>query len=77
MTSLLFSSRNFVLSAAAAMSVFGLDGSLVVVEANERQRSRDPKQGYSRFKVGDAKVTAFMTASGKRCTILLTSKMPP
>jgi len=32
MTSLLFSRRNLVLSAATAMAVFGLDGSLAVVE---------------------------------------------
>lgn len=59
MTSLLFSRRNLVLSAATAMAVFGLDGSLAVVEAKQRQRTPDPKQGYSRFKVGDAEVTAF------------------
>ncbi len=58
MTSLLFSRRNLVLSAATAMAVFGLDGSLAVVEAKQRQRTPDPKQGYSRFKVGDAEVTA-------------------
>jgi glyoxylase-like metal-dependent hydrolase (beta-lactamase superfamily II) len=59
MTSLLFSRRHFVLSAATAMAAFGLDGRLAVVEAGQHQRTPDPKQGYSRFKVGDAEVTAF------------------
>ena len=58
MTSLLFSRRNLVLSATTTAAVFGLDGILAVVEAKQRQRTLDPKQGYLRFKVGDAEVTA-------------------
>jgi hypothetical protein len=55
---LLLSRRNLVLSAATAMTVFGLDGSLAIVEAKQRQRTPDPKLGYLHFKVGDAEVTA-------------------
>ena len=57
MTSIL-SRRDLVLSATTAMAAFGLDGSLAIVEAKQRQRTPDPKQGYLRFKVGDAEVTA-------------------
>jgi hypothetical protein len=53
-----FSRRDLVLAATTAMAVFGLDGSLAIVEAKQRQRTPDPKQGYLHFKVGDAEVTA-------------------
>src|ERR1700761_2292142 len=60
MTSLI-SRRRMLFSAATAMAAFGLDANLEVVEAKalrHHQRTPDPKQGFSRFKVGDAEVTA-------------------
>jgi glyoxylase-like metal-dependent hydrolase (beta-lactamase superfamily II) len=54
----LFSRRDLVLAATTAAAAFGLDGSLAIVEAKQRQRTPDPKQGYLHFKVGDAEVTA-------------------
>jgi glyoxylase-like metal-dependent hydrolase (beta-lactamase superfamily II) len=63
------SRRNLVLSAATAAAVFGLDGSLAIARARRHRRpshaterphrlTQDPAQGYLRYKVGDAEVTA-------------------
>jgi glyoxylase-like metal-dependent hydrolase (beta-lactamase superfamily II) len=63
------SRRNLVLSAATAAAVYGLDGSLAIARARRHRRpshaterphrlTQDPAQGYLRYKVGDAEVTA-------------------
>jgi len=50
--------REFVLSAAAAGAAFGLDRQLAISAPARNQQSREPKQGFHRYKVGDAECIA-------------------
>ncbi|HEY7647108.1 MAG TPA: MBL fold metallo-hydrolase [Hyphomicrobiales bacterium] len=49
--------REFVLSAATTAAVFGLGGRMAI-SAPAKQKSRDPKPGIHRYKVGDAECIA-------------------
>lgn len=50
--------REFVLSAAAAYAAFGLDKSMAVSAPAPDRQSADPKQGFHRYKIGEAECTA-------------------
>jgi glyoxylase-like metal-dependent hydrolase (beta-lactamase superfamily II) len=58
MSVLLPSRRSLVLSAASAAAAFGLDGRLSIASEKPHRRTSDPAQGYLRYNVGDAEVTA-------------------
>ncbi len=53
-----FTRREFVLSAAVAGAVFGLDRHLAISAPALRQKSHDPSPGVHRYKVGAAEVIA-------------------
>src|ERR1700722_3007014 len=52
------SRRSVILSAAVAGAALGLDGSLAIAAPKRVRQTRDPAQGFVRYKVGDAECTA-------------------